>query len=574
MDRVRQKNEAAPWLAVLAGLLLVLPCCSRRPAGKTDPNGASLVLRHGTVYTVDEETPRAEGVAIRQDRIVFVGSDEELEAWIGPGTQVIDLRGRTVVPGLIDSHVHMEWYGRYQEELSLYGTRSYDEVLERVRARLEDAPAGAWVIGHGWDQTDWEGSALPSHERLSAISPQNPVWLLRDGGHSWLANERAMALAGISGETPDPEGGEILRDPATGRPTGIFVDRAAELITQHIPPRSRDDTARHILDAVDDAVSVGLTGVHDAGISYETIEIYRDLAHQGRLKLRVYAMLGGNELYLDDYFQHPPLIGMADHHFTMRSIKLAIDGAMGSRGALLFEDYSDRPGHRGTLLREPGLIETIAADALQRGFQVNVHAIGDRGTHLVLDAFEQALAEHPKNDHRFRIEHVQLVSLDDIPRFKQLGVIASMQQTHATSDMDWAEDRVGAGRLPGNYAWRKILDSGAVLAGGSDIPIESINPLYSLYAAVTRQSPEGLPPGGWTPAERMTREEALKSFTIWAAHAAFEEEIKGSITPGKLADLVVFSRDIMRIPPKDLLTTKAVMTLVGGEIVYRSESEH
>jgi predicted amidohydrolase YtcJ len=531
---------------------------------------ADTVLYRGTVHTVDEAHPRAQGVAVRGDRIVCVSTNEEVARWIGPGTRTIDLGGRIVIPGLIDSHVHMEWYGRSQEEIDLHGARSYDEAVSRVEARVRGVAPGEWMFGHGWDQTDWKDSRLPSHGKLSAISPDNPVWLVRGDGHSGLANARAMEIARIARHTPDPDGGEILRDPDTGALTGVLVDRGMQLVAEHFPTASSEDTTRHILKAADDAVSVGLTGVHDAGITYETIEIYKRLAGDRRLRPRVYAMLGGFDRFLDDYFRLEPIIGHADHHFTMRSIKLAIDGAMGSRGALLFEDYSDRPGHRGIAIRDSRLIASIAAEALKRGFQVNVHAIGDLGNHTVLNAFEEALAKHSKNDHRFRIEHVQLISLEDIPRFKRLGVIPSMQQTHATSDIPWAEARVGPERVKGNYAWRKLLDSGSILAGGSDFPIESINPLRSLYAAVTRQSADGHPPGGWHPEERMTLEEALKSFTLWAAYAAFEERLKGSITPGKLADLVVLSKDIMRIPPQELLTTEVLMTIVGGEIVYRS----
>lgn len=531
---------------------------------------ADTVLYRGIVHTVDEAHPRAQGVAVRGDRIACVGTNEEVARWIGPETRTIDLGGHTVIPGLIDSHVHMEWYGRYQQEIDLDGAQSYDEAVSRVEACVAGSAPGKWIFGHGWDQTDWKDSRLPSHAKLSAISPHNPVWLVRGDGHSGLANARAMEIAGIARHTPDPDGGEILKDPETGAATGVFVDRAMQLVAEHFPTASSEETAKHILKAADDAVAVGLTGVHDAGITYETVEIYKRLAGDRRLKPRVYAMLGGFDRFLDDYFRLEPIIGHAGHHFTMRSIKLAVDGAMGSRGALLFEDYSDRPGHRGIAVRDSRLIASIATEALKRGFQVNVHAIGDLGNHTVLNAFEEALGKHSKKDHRFRIEHVQLISVKDIPRFNRLGVIPSMQQTHATSDMAWTEDRIGPERVKGNYAWRKLLDSGSILAGGSDLPIESINPLRSLYAAVTRQSPDGHPRDGWYPEERMSLEEALKSFTLWAAYAAFEETLKGSITPGKLADLVVFSKDIMRIPPEDLLSTQVMMTIVGGEIVYQT----
>jgi len=510
---------------------------------------ADVVLSDGTIYTVDTQNPEAEAVAIKGDRIVYVGNNDEAEKWVGEITHVIDLEGKIVFPGFIDCHGHIEWYGRSQKEVSFYDATSYDEVLEHIRPYIYNAQPGQWIFGHGWAQSNW---------------------LRRIDGHSALINAKAMALAGIGKDTQDPEGGEIVKDPNTGEPTGIVVDEAMSLITRLIPSITRKDRIQLILKTVDDAVAVGLTGIHDAGVSYEVIEIYKELAQEGRLKIRIYAMLGGFDVYLDDYFKLPCLIGVAENHLTMRSIKIALDGALGSRGAFLLEDYSDRPGHRGLMMRDPASIKSIAVEALRKGFQLNTHAIGDRGNRLILDIIESALKDNPAEDHRFRIEHVQLIALNDIPRFAELGVIPSMQQTHATSDMYWTKDRIGPERVKGNYAWRKILDSGSIIAGGSDFPIESINPLWSFYSAITRQNHDGWPPGGWYPEERMSREEALKSFTIWAAYAAFEEDIKGSITPGKLADMVVLSKDIMRIPPEEILETKTVLTIVGGKIVYQA----
>ena len=571
------------WNCVMRTVVFILPLlisisCVTQSTDRTKENIADMVLSGGMIYTVDEQNPQAEAVAIKGDRIVFVGDNDEVKEWIGDTTRIIYLEGKTVVPGLIDCHGYVEWYGHYQEEVSLYGTKNFNEVLERVKARLDKAEPGDWIFGNGWDHTDWPGKQFPTHERLSAISPDNPVWLLRDGGHTALANAKAMALAGVGKDTQCPKGGQLVKDPNNAAPTGIFVDTARQLIESQFPPVTREDRIERILRTMDDGVAVGITEIHDAGVSYEVIEIYKELAEQGRLKLRIYAMLGDNAMlgsniiFYDDYFQHPLLIGFGDNHFTIRSIKLSVDGAMGSRGALLLEDYSDRPDHRGTMIRDPALIKSIAVDALRKGYQLNVHAIGDRANRLVLDMIKEALKENPVEDHRFRIEHMQLIALSDIPHIAQLGVIPSMQQTHATSDMYWAEDRVGPERVKGHYAWRKILDSGAIIAGGSAFPVESINPLWSFYSAVTRQNHEGGPPGGWYPEERMSMEEALKSFTIWAAYAAFEEDIKGSITPRKLADMVVFSKDIMKIPPKELLETTALLTIIGGKIVYQAES--
>ena len=552
-------------------IIILLPSVFRL-AGSAKGDAADLVLYGGTIYTVDEKNPGAEAVAIKGDRVIDVGSNDRVKKWISKKTRLIDLEGGTVVPGLIDCHGHMEWYGRSRGGVGLYDTKSYDEVLRRVKARLDTVKPGDWVFGGGWAETNWAEKKLLTHERLSRISPINPVWLIRADGHSALANAKAMELAGIRKEIRDPDGGEIIRDSISGEPTGIFVDQAMSLVTKMFPATSDDDRIRSILKAADDAASVGLTGIHDAGVSYEVIQIYKKLAEQRRLKPRIYAMLGGYDLFLDDYFKNPPMIGFADNHLTVRSIKIAIDGAMGSYGALLLKDYSDRKSHSGKMMRDPAGITSIAVDALRNGFQLNVHAIGDRGVRLALDILEQALRDFPRRDHRFRIEHVQLIDLNDIPRFIQLSIIPSMQPTHATSDMYWTEDRVGKERIQGNYAWRKILNTGSIIAGGSDFPIESMNPLWSIYSAITRQNHDSWPKEGWYPEERMSREEALKSFTLWAAYAAFEDNIKGSITPGKLADLVVFSKDIMKVPAKELLDTKALLTIVGGEIVFQDKS--
>ena len=528
-------------------LVLLVGCA----AACATANPADLVVT-GNVVTMDDARPRARAVAIRKDRIMYVGDDAS--HLIGPNTKVIE--GYTVVPGFIDAHGHLEWHGHYQQKVKLKGTKSFEEVLERVKARLATAKPGEWIIGNGWDESDWPTNTLPTHEALSALAPNNPVILYRDGSHASLINRYAMNLGGITKDSVDPEGGKIGRRD-DGTLTGIFVDRASIPIEDEIPAPTKQERKEAILRAIDDAVRVGLTGVHDARGDYVTLEIYDELAKAKALKLRVYAMLGGYDAWFDDFFVRPATIGP---YFTFRSFKLGADGALGSRGALLFDDYSDRPGHQGIPVRSQAQLEQISKLALERGFQVNVHAIGDRGNRIALDAFAAALAAHPTEDHRFRIEHAQILHPDDIRRFVALGVIPSMQPTHATSDMAWAEARVGPERIVGAYAWRSLIDSGAIIAGGSDFPIESMNPLVSIHAAVTR--------GGWTLTQRMTREEAMKSFTIWAAHAAFEEDDKGSIAVGKLADIVVLDRDVLDGEPSVLLEAKVEQTIVGGEIVY------
>ena len=561
---------------VLTGfLVLSISAFTYSSCNKHLEKKADLVLLNGTIYTIDENRPEAEALAIERDRFVFVGNNAGAKKYITEKTTVIDLKDKTVTPGLIDSHVHLEWYGRYQEEVHLHGTTNFDDVLKIVEQHVKRIEPGEWIIGAGWDHEDWPDKKLPTHERLSAISPQNPVLLERDGAHSVLVNQTAMNLAGIDEKTKNIKGGQIIRDSKTGAPTGIFVDRAKTLISSIKPQPSYDDRVRYILNAVDSCISVGLTSVHDAGVfnepslAYQIIDIFKSLAENGRLKNRVYAMLGGNEVYLDNYFQYPPMIGYGNHHLTFRSIKIALDGAMGSRGALLLDEYSDMPGHRGSVVTESDAIKKIAIDAVNKDFQLNVHAIGDSASRLSLDLFEEVDADYPIHERRFRIEHLQLISLEDIPRLEKLGVIPSMQAYHAISDMNWAETRVGKERVKGNYAWRKVLDSGVIIAGGSDIPVVPINPLWSIYASVTRRDIHGLPEEGGYPEERMSREEALKSYTIWGAYAAFEEKLKGSIEVGKLADLVVFSKDITKIAAEELLTTKALLTIVGGDIVYK-----
>ncbi len=537
------------------------------------------ILRNATFHTLDDKTPIARAVAITDGKIAALGTETDILPLAGPDTKIIDLGAKTVLPGLIDAHGHLAGLGQLSlGVVDLAGTRTYEEVLARVAARINDAQPGAWIIGRGWDHESWPTRALPTHDPLSAISPDNPVWLSRVDGHAALANKAAMDLAGIDDSISNPAGGEIIRD-EQGRATGVFIDNAEGLIDRVIP--ASGDPRAIILEAQARCFEVGLTGVHDMGVHPETARMYRQMADAGELKLRISAMIPSN-VALKYMSENEPI----DHPIvTVRGCKLYMDGAMGSRGAWMLEPYADRPTgpegepYVGLAVSDPAFIEAVAKLALERGYQVCTHAIGDRANREVLDAYQRAAASlgssytQRLDSARFRIEHAQLLSPADIPRFAELGVIASMQPTHCTSDMRWVDDRVGPERSKGAYAWQSLLKSGARLAGGSDFPVESHNPFLGIYAAVTRQNLEGQPSGGWHPAERLTREEALRSMTIDAAYASFHEKERGSLSPGKYADLIVIDRDIMTCPVEQIPATRVLMTMVGGEFVFKDHEK-
>ncbi len=530
---------------------------------------ADTIYHSGNIYTMDPARPRAEAVAMWGSRIAAVGSDTEVLAFAGPLTQRVDLQGRTVLPGLIDSHGHMHGLGLFGlGRIDLSRAGGLDEVVRTVRAKADTAVAGEWILGGRWDHESWPSKTLPRHEELSAATPEHPVWLRRVDGHAGLANAAAMRLAGITAETPSPAGGEIIKDDL-GRPTGVLVDNAMRLVERVITTATHDPE-EVILKAQEMCLSMGLTGVHDAGVSPAEIEVYRKLEADGRLKIRIYAMVSAP--YAMRWFtENGPTAG---DRLTVRSAKLYVDGAMGSRGAWLLEPYADRPvdsegkAYAGLAVMEPERIQEMAEHALAFGYQVCTHAIGDRGNREVLDAYARALLRYPNDDHRFRIEHAQLLNLADIPRFAAMGVIPSMQPTHCTSDMRWVEARVGADRAKGAYAWAALLRSGARIAGGSDFPVESHNPFLGLYAAVTRQDLSGAPAGGWMASERMTREEALRSMTIDAAFAAFCEDSRGVLRAGMLADFIVIDRDVMVCEAREMADAQVVTTVIGGEVVH------
>ena len=553
---------AAPLAAPLAAQQTVAPAAP-----------ADLIITNARIYTVDDAHPLADALVVRGGRVAFVGNARGALALKGPQTRVVDMGGKTIIPGMVDAHGHVAGLGTALAIVDLTGAASYDEIVARVANRAKTAPPGQWITGRGWDQNRWGNTAFPTHDKLTAAVPNNPVMLTRVDGHAVLANKKAMDAAKLDASTKDPSGGHIERD-ASGAPAGVFVDNAMALVGRVVPPISRDEEKREIQAAIAEAQRWGLTGVHDAGASPSVIDIYEELGKAGQMNFRMYAMIsGGREEsgVLDKWFARGPQAGLYGGTLWVRSIKLYADGALGSRGAALLDPYSDDAKNIGLLVSPPAFIQEIATKALKAGFQVNTHAIGDRGNRITLDAYEAALNAVPTADHRFRIEHAQILNFADVPRFAKLGVIPSMQASHQTSDMYWAGRRLGVERLPGAYAWRALIDAGSIIPNGSDFPVEQVNPLISFHAAFSRQDAENWPPGGWYPEQRMTRDEALKSITIWPAFAAFQEKELGSLSPGKYADFVVLDQDIMRIPAELVLRTRVLSTWVGGKAVYEAK---
>jgi predicted amidohydrolase YtcJ len=542
---------------VLASLLLA--CASSPPPTKLTSarSEAELVLTNGDVRTMDPSRPQARSIAVSSGKIVFVGDDAS--AWIGPKTRVIDLAGKPVVPALTDAHAHLVGLGQMLDQVDLVGCASAEACAERLRAA---PPGDAWVRGRGWDQNRFPSASFPTHDAIDAVVADRPAWLRRVDGHAGWANARALALAGIDRKTPDPAGGRIIRN-ADGAPTGVLVDNAMDLLEEHLPKATDAERERQILRAQAVALEHGLTEVHEMGIDEQTVRVYRRLAAAAKLRIRVYAFRSAGEL--DAIFASKPDLGVPGSFFTVRGIKLFADGALGSRGAALIAPYSDEHENTGLFLTPPDTIERTASRALAAGWQVAVHAIGDRANRVVLDAFEHAgCAAHP--NHRFRLEHAQVLAENDIKRLAPLGVIASMQPKHATSDMPWAEARLGRDRLFGAYAWRRVLDTGARVAWGSDFPVEGVSPFEGIFAAVTRTDETGMPAGGWLPDQRLTLDEALRGFSEGAAYAAFEESWRGRVAVGQAADLTVLDHDLG--DPRTLLSTRAKLTIVGGAIAF------
>lgn len=539
---------------------------------------ADLVLKNANIYTVDEHKPNAQAVAVRRDKIVFVGSDAEVQGYVGQNTRVLDLKGATVLPGLTDSHYHFLGVGARELTFNLEGTKSLEELLSRVKERAAAAKPGEWIIGRGWIETFWTPPAFPTRWDLDKVSPDNPVTLTRADGHAIVVNSAALKLAGIDRNTRAPFGGEISKD-KNGEPNGMLLDHAQELVRSKVPREDAADPEKAAIAADKRSIMLGWCEVQDPGGSWDDVDVYKKLYQAGSLNVRIYKAVYGPGPQADRLLREGAEIGLFNHHLTVRSIKVVSDGALGSRGAALLAPYSDKPDTSGFLTVQADALRPMLVSALKQGIQVETHAIGDKANRFILDEYERAFnavpsAQRKVADPRWRDEHTQIVSPSDLPRFAQLRVIPSMQPSHAIGDLFFAPRRLGLERLKGAYAWETLIKSGVPVPGGSDAPVERGEPMIEFYAAVARKPLPSHAQGGaleanvWHPEEAMTREQALKAFTIWAAYAAFEEDSKGTITPGKLADFTVLSADIMKIPEPEILQTTNLMTIIGGSVVF------
>jgi predicted amidohydrolase YtcJ len=530
---------------------------------------ADLLLTNGNVYTVTEEQPKAEAVAIKANRIVFVGSNDEAKRF--HAAKIVDLHGRTVVPGFTDSHCHIFGIGDREMRLNLEGTNSREAFLARVKERVDKTGRGKWITGRGWIETFWKPPRFPTRQDLDKVAPNNPVFLTRADGHASIANSVALKIARIDKNTPDPFGGQILKK--NGEPNGMLLDNAQDLVARSIPKPTEGEREEALLRGIDREIKLGWCEIQNAGSHKEDVDLIRKEFETGKIKIRFINAVYGPSEDAQNFLREGPTVNAFDHHFTQCTIKVLFDGALGSRGAALLKPYSDAPETSGLLRHKPEDLRPMFEEALRRGIQVEAHAIGDRANRLILDLYEKAFKAVPPDerkirDPRWRIEHAQIVDPADIPRFAKLGVIPSMQPSHAISDLFFAPARLGMDRLAGAYAWQSFLKTGCIIPGGSDAPVERGEPMIEFYAAVARKSVKGKSAEGWHPEQAVSREEALKMFTIWPAYAAFEEKDKGSIEVGKLADFTVLSQDIMRIPEAEVLETQNEMAVIGGEIVY------
>jgi len=536
-------------------------------------NYADLIIYNGIIHTVDSLNTNVESVAVKNDKIIEIGKYLNIKKLVGEKTKTIDLDGNTMIPGLIEGHGHIMGVGYNQLNLDLLNTNSYEEIIEIVKEKANNIPKGSWILGRGWHQDKWTSTpeklikGFPTHDKLSEAIPNHPVYLRHASGHASLANKKAMEMFEINKKSKDPDGGEIFRD-ISGNPTGIFNETAQGKIKP--PSYSFDEQIKALKLANKHALENGITSFHDAGSDFNDIQAYKTLSENNELNIRLYVMLNGrNDSLLNYYYKNGPEIGLYNNHLTIRSIKLYADGALGSRGAWLIDDYEDAEGEYGHVVTPIEILKKVTRDGYNNGFQICTHAIGDRANKEVLDIYEDVFNDNTYYDHRFRIEHAQHIDLKDIPRFNQLGVIAAVQGIHMASDRPWAIGRLGEQRIIDSaYPWQKLIGNGAIVVNGTDAPVEPLNPIASFYASVSRKTLNKTPIGGYEPDEKMSRYEALKSYTINAAFAAFEENIKGSIEVGKLADFTVLSQDIMSVPEDSILNTKIEMTVVGGKIVY------
>ena len=541
---------------------------------------ADMIIHNGMIYTMNDLNPTAEAVAVSSGKIIALGKYTDLDPLITPRTKIINLRGATMTPGIIEGHGHFYGLGLAKMQLDLSKTESYQDLIDMVSDAVENSKPGEWILGRGWHQSKWSDDksdfvkGFQTHERLSEISPNNPVWLKHASGHAGFANQKAMDIAGVNKETEFGFGGEIIKD-LSRKPTGVFNERAQGLISEKVENNLGEDSDLRAIElAVKASLENGVTSFHDAGIGRRTIEILREAIDRDILKVRIYAMLTSRDTtLLNEWYKKGPEIGTGGDLLTIRSIKINADGALGSRGAWLIDEYSDRPGHYGMPTQSMDYVYSVAKQGIKTGFQVNSHAIGDKANREILNEYEKVFNEHPELaiDHRWRIEHAQHIAPDDIPRFGRLKVIPSIQGIHMSSDRPWAINRLGQKRIEESaYVWRDLINHGAVLINGSDVPVEPIDPIASFYASTTRKTLKGLPDFGYEPKQKMTRIEALKSYTINAAYGAFEDQIKGSIEIGKYADFTVFSQNLITIPEEKILDTKVLYTIVNGVVEYQA----
>jgi predicted amidohydrolase YtcJ len=562
-------------VALATALVIVVAAGVRITSQTAAQTPADLVLRNGRIVTVDDRVPEAQAIAASGGKIVFVGTNADVARFVGPSTKVIDLGGQLAIPGFIEGHGHFTGIGENRINLDLMSTKSWDEIVQMVAQAVEKAKPGEWIIGRGWHQEKWTGAPQPNvegfplHASLDKVSPNNPVVLTHASGHASFVNQKAMESAGITKTTPNPDGGEILKD-TSGNPTGLLREKASGLIRL---PAESEDRGRRVLQLADEEVtSKGITSFVDAGSAFDTIERMKRMVDESKLNVRLWVMVSNSTAPtfgagLDSH----RMIGYSDNHLTVRAIKMYMDGALGSRGAWLLEPYTDKPDSTGLNTTPLETIRAGAQTAIEHNYQVCVHAIGDRGNREVLNIYEETFKKNNKNgkDLRWRIEHAQHISAADIPRFGQLGVIAAMQTNHCTSDAGFVPARLGDKRSEeGAYVWQKLMKSGAVVADGTDAPVENVDPIPNYYAAVTRKLPDGRVFYG---DQKMSRMEALHSYTMSNAFATFEENIKGSLTVGKLADITVLTKDITKVPDEEIRTAKVAYTIVGGKVVYQAK---
>jgi predicted amidohydrolase YtcJ len=566
-------------------LILSLLLLTFSPA-ETKIAPATLIFTNGNIYTGNDRQPNAQAVAVSNDRFVYVGTNAGAKQYQGTNTRVIDLHGATVLPGMTDAHYHFIGVGQREMNLNLEGITNLQDFLAKVKTRVDQAKPAEWVTGRGWIETFWTPPVFPTRWDLDKIAPNNPVFLTRADGHGAVANSAALKIGGVTKETKDPFGGQVVRDKDSGEPTGMLLDNAQGLVARHIPAAGEGNTEQAIMLADQRSIMLGWTQVQDPGGSYRDVELYKKLYGEGKLKIRIYKAVYGPGPEANRLLKEGPILEAFDNHFNLRTIKVVSDGALGSRGAALLEPYSDVPEIKtadGKMERNVGFLrvkdedlQPMLKEALQKGIQVETHAIGDWANRFILDEYEKALNAVPApqrkiRNPRWRDEHSQIINPADIPRFAKLGIIPSMQPSHAIGDLHFAPSRLGLERLNGAYAWQSLLKTGVVIPGGSDAPVERGEPMIEFYAAVARKDIRGFSGEGWHPEEKLTREQALKMFTIWPAYAAFEENLRGSIQIGKLADLTVLSADIMKIPEMEILKTHCVMTVIGGNIVFETK---